>query len=171
WTFSMMLFRYAHRVTRLASLLGLCAACSAGPETDNPLDDQGPRPPTYESPPRFDRGDSVPACPPPSDDTGPERGPYWARSGELLVGVEPHLGLVVLDASDPALLVQVASMPLYGQVHAVAVHDGALAVVIDEAPAPPGDRIPTPEELELQLRLVHYDLTDASTPRRVGSVD
>lgn len=167
----MMLFRFAHRVTRLASLWGLCTACSAGTETDNPLDDEGPRPPTYESPPRFDRGDSAPACPPPSDDTGPERGPYWDRSGELLVGVEPHLGLVVLDASDPALLVQVASMPLYGQVHAVAVHDGALAVVIDEAPAPPGDRIPTPEELELQLRLVHYDLTDASTPRRVGSVD
>jgi hypothetical protein len=165
--------------TALPSLLGLTralapllvAACS-GTETDNPVVEAPP--PDYRSPIRFEPDPpTAPGCPPPVDDAPPRRLPLWGQSGNYLVGIDvvgsvPRRGLVVLDVSDPAAPRVVAEQPLQGYPRQLLVEGNSATLVIDELAMFDAAPVPAPAALEPQTKLVRFDLSTPSAPRRIA---
>ncbi len=154
-----------------ACLLTVACGTKTGTETDNPLHDESPEPPPYESPSRFNPEDPAPpGCPPFPDDTPPQRGPYWTRTGSELVGVDARSGLLVFDASAPPQLERLSATPVNGYVRALTSADDTAFVVMDESPELATDSIPEADELATQLSLVAFDLSDPSAPERWDSL-
>jgi hypothetical protein len=149
----------------------LVAACS-GTETDNPVVDA--KAPDYRSPIRFEPAPPAPpACPPSTEDGPPRRLPLWGRSGNYLVGVDvvgvvPRRGLVVLDVSDPAAPRVVAEQPLQGYPRQLLVQGSSATLVIDEFALFDTLPLPPPGALETQTKLVRFDLTTPTAPRRIA---
>lgn len=149
----------------------LLTACSqpSGTETDNPVV-QGP---PYQSPPNFNPDDPIPpGCPPPSVDTQPTRGRYWVNIGEtLLVGADYRGPLRVINVEAPQAPTLVATLPLEGNVLALASSGSHVAVVVQEPPDVPEDELSTEVELALVPRLVFFDLSEPKKPMRVAEAD
>ncbi len=154
-----------------ACLLLVACGTKAGTETDNPLHDESPEPPPYESPSRFNPEDPVPpGCVGFPDDTPPERGPYWTHTDSELVGVDRRWGLMVFDASAPPELRRLSATPLNGDVRALTSAGDIAFVVMDESPELATDVIPDADELATQLSLVPFDLSEPSAPERGDSL-
>jgi len=149
----------------------LLEACS-GTETDNPVAD-GPAP-DYRSPIRFEPEPPAPPGCVPSDEDGPPRElPLWGRSGDYLVGIDvvgtlPRRGLVVLDVSDPAAPRVVSEQPLSGYPRQLVVEGNSATLVIDEFAMFDAPPVPPPGALDSQTKLVRFDLSTPSAPRRIA---
>ncbi|MEY2936366.1 MAG: hypothetical protein RL033_7115 [Pseudomonadota bacterium] len=146
--------------------------CS-GTETDNPV--AGGPAPDYHSPILFEPLPSAPpGCPPPAADSFPPRDlPLWGRSGNYLVGIDvvgavPRRGLVVIDVSEPAAPRVVAEQPLNGYPRQLLVEGSSATLVLDELAMFDGLPVPEASALETQTKLIRFDLTTPSAPRRLA---
>ncbi|MEY4549833.1 MAG: hypothetical protein RL685_6028 [Pseudomonadota bacterium] len=166
-----------HSTVALFSLLvaasSFVAPGCSGTETDNPI--AGGQAPDYRSPILFESPPSAPpGCPGPDADSVPPRDlPLWGRTGNYLVGIDvvgvvPRRGLVVIDVSEPAAPRVVAEQPLNGYPRQLLVEGSSATLVLDEFAMFDGVPVPEAAALETQTKLIRFDLSTPSAPRRLA---
>lgn len=160
-----------------AFALTLCSAAAAysclGTETDNPVASL-PDVVDGTSPEDFREPGGVPPCPATPQEEYPNV--PSALTGSVLVTTANGNALAVqsqlFDVSNPAQSVALSSLDVRGGAHQLlASAPGRLWVVASEVPVVEGNATPSADDLELQLRLIQFDVSDPAAPVRIAQVD
>jgi hypothetical protein len=165
-----------------ALVLTLCSAAAGysclGTETENPvtaLPDvvDGTSPENFREP----DGPPRPCVPTPQEEypnlpTGLSSSALVATGRGNVLAVGNGAELLLLDVSDPAQPVTLGSLDVRGSVHQLlASAPGQLWAIASEVPVVEGNATPSADDLELQLRLIQFDVSDPAAPVRIAHAD